>query len=392
MLIFKWYLIFMFNKFKFNKIFNKQVLIILLDKVIGQGKVLFNRFAHKAVGQAKVLFSRLANQQPEEIVPEGMLGVSVNNGIVALAHVVVRSLQDISVKSFGLFTMELVSLDEPNEDQKSVQNIIGKYIKDQNLQRVECCYVLSGSQYVLSLIEASVTNDNKAREKAILWGIKDYINYSIDDAILDSFEVPIVRTQDGVKLAYAVAMRAKVSEEIGNLINFAGAHLKYIDINELCLRNIMALYANMENGCLLLKLSEENNTILLVKNNALLISRNTKLDVKKLDGFDPNNNVADEKFSVAENLVLELQRSVDYGNSIFREVHFNSIYISPCNINLDLFIPWAKEQLGMSINRINLMEKIKFNQNISLQEQADCLLAIGAALRSIGKTHNVSAN
>ena len=288
----------MFNKFKFNKIFNKQVLIILLDKVIGQGKVLFNRFAHKAVGQAKVLFSRLANRQPEEIVPEGMLGVSVNNGIVALAHVVVRSLQDISVKSFGLFTMELVSLDEPNEDQKSVQNIIGKYIKDQNLQRVECCYVLSGSQYVLSLIEASVTNDNKAKEKAILWGVKDYINYSIDDAILDSFEVPIVRTQDGVKLAYAVAMRAKVSEEIGNLINFAGAHLKYIDINELCLRNIMALYANMENGCLLLKLSEENNTILLVKNNALLISRNTKLDVKKLDGFDPNNNVADEKFSV----------------------------------------------------------------------------------------------
>jgi|GEM_PF-1174515 len=392
MLIFKWYLIFMFNKFKFNKIFNKQVLIILLDKVIGQGKVLFNRFAHKAVGQAKVLFSRLANRQPEEIVPEGMLGVSVNNGIVALAHVVVRSLQDISVKSFGLFTMELVSLDEPNEDQKSVQNIIGKYIKDQNLQRVECCYVLSGSQYVLSLIEASVTNDNKAKEKAILWGVKDYINYSIDDAILDSFEVPIVRTQDGVKLAYAVAMRAKVSEEIGNLINFAGAHLKYIDINELCLRNIMALYANMENGCLLLKLSEENNTILLVKNNALLISRNTKLDVKKLDGFDPNNNVADEKFSVAENLVLELQRSVDYGNSIFREVHFNAIYISPCNINLDLFIPWAKEQLGMSINRINLMEKIKFNQNISLQEQADCLLAIGAALRSIGKIHNVSAN
>ncbi|MGD0465280.1 MAG: hypothetical protein ABSA84_01080 [Gammaproteobacteria bacterium] len=382
----------MFNKFKFNKIFNKQVLIILLDKVIGQGKVLFNRFAHKAVGQAKVLFSRLANRQPEEIVPEGMLGVSVNNGIVALAHVVVRSLQDISVKSFGLFTMELVSLDEPNEDQKSVQNIIGKYIKDQNLQRVECCYVLSGSQYVLSLIEASVTNDNKAKEKAILWGVKDYINYSIDDAILDSFEVPIVRTQDGVKLAYAVAMRAKVSEEIGNLINFAGAHLKYIDINELCLRNIMALYANMENGCLLLKLSEENNTILLVKNNALLISRNTKLDVKKLDGFDPNNNVADEKFSVAENLVLELQRSVDYGNSIFREVHFNAIYISPCNINLDLFIPWAKEQLGMSINRINLMEKIKFNQNISLQEQADCLLAIGAALRSIGKIHNVSAN
>ena len=386
MLVFKWCLIFMFNKF------NKQALIVLLDKVIGQAKVLFSRFANQGIVQAKLLFIRLTNEKPEEIVPEGMLGVSVNNGIVALAHVVVNSLQDIAVKSFGLFTIGLASFEETNENQKSVQNIIGQYIKDHNLQKIECCYALSYSQYILSLIEESASNDSKAKEKAILWGVKDYINYSIDDAMLDSFEIPMVRTQDGVKLAYAVAMRAKLSEEIGDLINFAGAHLKYIDINELCLRNIISLYNDLKNGCLLLKLSAENSSILLVKNNALLISRNTKLDIKQLDDFDPSKNIADEKFNVAENLVLELQRSLDYGNSIFGELHFNSIGVLPCNINLDLFVPWAQEQIGMSMNKLNLIEKIKFNQNVSLQEQSDCLMAIGAALRNIGKIYNVSAN
>ena len=396
----------MFNKFIFNKIFNnkifnkifskvfnKQVIIILLDKVIGQAKRLFSRMhLERVIEQAKLSLLRLTNQEPKESIPDGMLGVSVNNSVVAVAHVIVNNLQDITVKSFGVFNIGLASSNEDNADPKSIPNIIGQYIKDQNLQRVECCYVLSSSQYVLSLIEGATTNDSKAKEKAILWGVKDYINYSIDDAILDSFEVPIVRTQDGVKLAYAVAMRAKLSEEIGVLINSSGAHLKYVDINELCLRNIISLYDDVKTGCVLLKLSEENCVMLLIKDNALLISRNTKLDIKQLDNFDPNKNIADEKFNVAENLVLELQRSLDYGGSIFRELHFSSIFILPCNLNLDLFIPWAQEQLGLSIKKMDLTEKIKFNQNINYKEQADCLMAIGAALRSIGKIYNVSTN
>ena len=367
-----------FNKLfnKFNKIHYKETLILLLNKVIGQAKTLFNRITKK---------------KSTEVIPDGVLGVSINNGIVALAHVVVNSLQDIEVKSFGLFDINLTNVEGGNKEPKSAQSVITQYIKDQHLERIVSCYVLSPSEYVLSLIE-SVENDNKAKEKAILWGVKDYINYSIDDAILESFEIPAARAQDNVKLAYAVAMRAKLSEEIGNLINSSGAHLKYIDINELCLRNIMSLYSGMESGCLLLKLAEGNSSILLIKDNSLFISRNTKLDIKQLDQFDPRNNISSEKFNIAENLVLELQRSLDYSNSMFRDLHFNTIKILPHNINLDLFIPWAEEQLGLPINKVDLTEKIKFAQEIKQSEQAGCLLAIGAALRNIGNVINVATN
>ena len=86
---------------------------------------------------------------------------------------------------------------------------------------------------------------------------------------------------------------------------------------------------------------------------------------------------------------MELQRSLDYGNSIFRDLHFSSICILPYAFNLDLFIVWAKEQLGLPIFKIDLSQKIKFEQNISQNEQAEYVLAIGAALRDID---SVSAN
>lgn len=391
----------MFNKIRttFNKLFhqlfgnllliikkifviNKQIteqqrVIILLNKVIGQAKIRFNLVL-------SYINKHIFKQQEDSIVPEGILGISVDNGIVAIAHIVVNSLNDIIVKSFGSFIVDLSSNDQ-------VKKVITKYITEYNLHNIECCYVLNSAQYVLSLIE-SVANDNKAREKAILWGIKDYINYSIDDAVLDYFEVPVVRSRDNAKLAYAVAMRAKESEEIGDLINATGARLKYIDINELCLINIMSLYNYGQIGYLLLKLSQDNISILLVRDNALLVSRNAKINIKKLDKFDPSININDDKSTVADNLVLELQRSLDYGKSIFKDLHFSSVNIFPCNINIDLFIPWAENQIGLLFNKIDLAKNIKFNIEHNNKQQAECLTAIGAGLRKIGTFYNASKN
>lgn len=412
---------------------NKQNLMILVNKFIGQIKSLFSRFSNKKPKEIisqilnriifykniikpfiqklinqiksckfstfieqiksfkfKLLLERFSKKKTIEIIPNGVLGININNNSIVIVHVVMNGLQDIAVKSRGIFALDSIDINLQREEQRSsIENIIVKYIHDNNLSLIIGSYVLSYQQYVLSLIELPSAKDAAQKEKAILWSVKDSINYSIDDAILESFEVPVNRTQDNAKLAYAVAMRAKLSEEIGKLLNKCGVNLKYIDINELCIRNIMALYPDMQQGCLVLKISDSHSNILLIKNNALFISRSTKLNIKQLDNFDPNKNDEPEKLNIAENLILELQRSLDYGNSIFRDLHFSSICILPYAFNLDLFIVWAKEQLGLPIFKIDLSQKIKFEQNISQNEQAEYVLAIGAALRDID---SVSAN
>ncbi len=340
--------------------------------------------------KVKSLLERFAKKKQIEVIPDGILGISINNNTIVMIHMIVNGLKDVVVKSQVIFVLDTINANlKEGEPKKSIEDVITQYIKANNLSKIICSYVLSPQQYVLSLIEFPPVQNNDAKEKAILLGVKDYINYSIDDAILESFEVPVRRTQDNAKLAYAVAMRAKLSEEIGRLLNKCDIHLKYIDINELCIRNIIALYEDLQQGCLVLKISDINNSMLLVKDNALFISRNTKLDIKQLSDFDPNKNDDSDKMSIAENLVLELQRSLDYGNSIFRELHFNSICVLPYDFNLDLFIGWAVEQLGLPIHKLDLTKKIKFEQPINQHEQAECILAIGAALRNID---NVTAN
>ena len=340
--------------------------------------------------KVKSLLERFAKKKQIEVIPDGILGISINNNTIVMIHMIVNGLKDVVVKSQVIFVLDTINANlKEGEPKKSIEDVITQYIKANNLSKIICSYVLSPQQYVLSLIEFPPVQNNDAKEKAILLGVKDYINYSIDDAILESFEVPVRRTQDNAKLAYAVAMRAKLSEEIGRLLNKCDIHLKYIDINELCIRNIIALHEDLQQGCLVLKISDINNSMLLVKDNALFISRNTKLDIKQLSDFDPNKNDDSDKMSIAENLVLELQRSLDYGNSIFRELHFNSICVLPYDFNLDLFIGWAVEQLGLPIHKLDLTKKIKFEQPINQHEQAECILAIGAALRNID---NVTAN
>ncbi len=401
---------------------NKQSFIILINKFIGQIKSLFSRFANKfpkelitkhivmiirykdtikvlmqnfivkiKTFKIKLLLDRLSNKKTAEIIPDGILGINISSNSIALVHLVFHGLNDIIVKSHQIVPLNAIDVNLQVQEQKTaIENIMTKYIQTNNLLRIACAYVLSTQQYVMSLIELPQAKDSAAIEKSILWSVKDYINYSIDDAILESFIIPVNRTQDNAKLAYAVAMRAKLSEEIGKLVNKCGARLKYIDINELCVRNIISLYPDMQPGCVVLKIFDANNSsILLIKDNSLFISRTTKLHIKELDNFDPTKDDFPEKLNIAEKLVVELQRSLDYGNSIFRDLHFNTMCILPHKFNLDFVLVWIGEQLGLPVRKIDLTQKIKFEKNINQEEQADCSLAIGAGLRNI---NNVAAN
>jgi hypothetical protein len=174
------------------------------------------------------------------------------------------------------------------------------------------------------------------------------------------------------------------------LLNSCGVRLKFIDIKELCIRNIITLYPELQQGVLLLEIStSNNNSILLLQNNALFVSRTTKLNIAELSNFDPKQDDDPTKLSIAENLILELQRSLDYSNGMFKSVNFGKMAIFPHNLNLDLFIAWAQDEIGLPICTINLADKMKFNQDITKEKQTDYALAIGAGLRNI---EHVSAN
>ena len=431
---------------------NKQELITLINKFIGKIKPLFSHFANKFHVHKLVLFTKLiaklllelkskyiliiknckvniknniqqtinnfkslnvtnlilkikSNQfinnfllghfyvdKEKQNIPSGFLGIKITNKNVILIHVLFnQETNHIVVKSRETLTIPYPSLDltfKSLEQKNTLVNMIKNYIQKNNLQNITGAYVLDSTQYVITLMDSPNSKDLEVSEKAIFWSIKDYINYSIDDAILDFFTIPGMKDDNNVQLAYAIAMRAKLSEEIGKLLNNSGINLKYMDINELSVRNILSLYPEFKNGCLVLAIIDDLVNILLIKDNTLFISRNTKLDIKSLDSFDPiptskEQNIDLEKLHLAEQLSTEVQRSLDYANNMFRNLPFTVLSVLPCKFNLDLVINWLGGQLDLTVNKLDLSEKINFEPAMLKNEQHNYILAIGAALREI---------
>ncbi len=355
---------------------------IIKDYIIAfkQGKLL-----ETIKSQLFFLLNKLAKKKTIDGFPEGLLGVSINNDKIVLVHLVNNDDKNFVIKSKGIFEFNITDFDfQDLEQNEKIQNIISNYIQNNNLLQIRAAYVLSNQQYVISLIELpSVADLDNSKEKAILLGIKDYLNYPLDDAMLDSFEIPVNRSSDNIKLAYSVAMQAKLSQNIGKLLAKSNIHLKYIDISELCIRNIVSLYPEIkEVGCLVLKIFDNNNSILLMKNKDVYICRNTTLDINQLDNFDPVVDNMPEKIAIANNLLSELQRSLDYANNMFRTVNFNTICVLPSGCNLEKTICWLKEQSGLPVYNLDLHKILGFS-DMPLKEQANWLLAIGAALRNI---------
>lgn len=374
------------KSFNFGKLLEKikyfHPKYIIKDYIIAfkQGELL-----EKIKSQLFFLLNKLAKKKNIDGFPAGLLGISINNDKIVLVHLVNNDDKNFVIKSKGIFEFNITDFDfQEQEQNEKIQNIISNYIQNNNLIQIRAAYVLSNQQYVISLIELpSVADVNNSKEKAILLGIKDYLNYPLDDAILDSFEIPVNRSSDNIKLAYSIAMRAKLSQDIGKLLSKCNIQLKYIDINELCIRNILSLYPEVkEVGCLVLKIFANNNSILLVKNKDVYICRNTTLDINQLDNFDPIADNIPEKIAIANNLLAELQRSLDYANNMFRELNFNTICVLPSGCNLEKTIAWLKEQSGLPVYNLDLHKIIGFS-DIPLKEQANWLLAIGAALRDI---------
>ena len=94
--------------------------------------------------------------------------------------------------------------------------------------------------YRLLLVEAPDVPADELRA-AVRWRIKDLIDFHIDDAVIDVFEMPPHARGGPQRMMYAVTAKAEVVKREIERIESAGLKLGVVDIPELSLRNIATL-------------------------------------------------------------------------------------------------------------------------------------------------------
>jgi len=295
---------------------------------------------------------------------DGMLGIVESGTSLSLVYGLLQA-DKLWIKAH-------LRLEAPTLSSRQVA--MQQFVMTHDLVGVETTYVLNPVEYHLMLMEEPMVAKEEVSQ-AIRWLLKDSINYPIENAIVDTFEVPYLRAKDNTKMVYAVAMDQHVIVKIETLVKPSGVNLKYIDIPELALCNMINENKAMSKGCVLVQLDAYGGKIILCRNDKLCIARSIDLKLKNLGENQETDN------ALLETLALEIQRCFDYLNSVFRQNIQNVVVLAPSPFNNAMIKAALSSSLGAEVFLLDLQECVAFEQPFNETENIESLLAVGALLR-----------
>ncbi len=271
-------------------------------------------------------------------------------------------------------------------DVQEIENIavrdaeIARLTKIYDLDQYHCLSSLEIGDYNLLLVEAPDVQPEELRA-AVRWRVKDLIDFHIDDAVVDVFEAPAHKATARSKMIYAVVARSARVKQLIDQLNGAGLHLDTIDIPELALRNVAAMLPEDVGGVALIYVGQQQGLITITKQSQLYLSRTINAGTSSLP--ESVLSVMDDEFCQRwlDNIVIEVQRSMDYYESNFAQAQVSSLVMTPIGKEIPGITEYLSEQLQVPARILDVNELIDVDEPIPASVQSRCLLAIGTALR-----------
>jgi MSHA biogenesis protein MshI len=225
--------------------------------------------------------------------------------------------------------------------------------------------VLDGADYELLQVETPDVLPAELKA-AVRWRLKDAIDFPLEDAVVDVFDIPEPARRTGSKMIYAIAARRQSIEHQVSVMKTAARRLDVIDIPELALRNLAALLPEAAAGLALLWVDEKSAQVLVIKQSTLYLARRVQFVGDSIGAVDA--------------IALELQRSMDYFESHYDLAPLGHLIIGPRDdLAARLGQSLAKET-SLRIQSIDLKAALELAPGLDPSDRRS-LLAIGAALR-----------
>jgi len=289
----------------------------------------------------------------------GQTGIYLSEEGVAAAHVVAATTHS---------RPRLAHCDyESGTDEGSLVSVVKRFSK----RKSPTVSVLRPADYYLVLVEAPDVPEEELRA-AVRWRIKDLIDFHIDDAVIDVFQMPAQGRGVPNPMMYAIAAKAESVKQQVQVVESLGLKLEVIDIPELCLRNVASMLEEDDKGVALLHLDKGAGTLLLLRQGVMYLTRRIETGVEAL------GMTAGLRSELIAGLALEARRSLDYFESHYEQTPIGVLYTSGLTPSDH---DQLTEDLGISVRNLSLDSFLEFDIDLSDEMQRLCLPAIGAALR-----------
>lgn len=258
-----------------------------------------------------------------------------------------------------------------------MQNV-AQWLADRQLQQVNTQVVLHPALYQLYFVDRPEVDDAQLSEAA-RWKIKDLVDTPLKDLVIDAFPLPDDAYRGAQKKIYVTAMDRAALEEKVTLLKSLPIKLLGIGISELADRSILHLLHEDEGGVALLRLRSATGSLILVDNGDLYLTRNIDSSVSVLESARQ-----DDVDRVLDNLLLEVQRCMDFYDSQLGKGSIRKMVVAPTRLSQTLFDGHLRGHLGMQVHTLDLNEAFSFPETMTGDKQSLCFAAVAAATEGQG--------
>ncbi|MDH5326722.1 MAG: hypothetical protein OEZ68_10100 [Gammaproteobacteria bacterium] len=250
------------------------------------------------------------------------------------------------------------------------------------LKQEECSSVVDFGDYKLLSVEAPDVPPNELKA-AIRWQIKDLVDFHIDDAVLDVFDMPPSGADNRKHHLYVVVARMSVIKRKVELLQSCRANLNVIDVPELVLRNISSCLPEDRQGVVLVYLAQNHGLITITCESTLYLARGLEFGHTTLHPEPAAESTeAFERVQVnMDRIVLEVQRSLDYYDRYFSRPPVAGLVLCPLPWSDSVLPQYLSSNLGLECRELDLRDIISSDISLEREVQAYATMAIGAALR-----------
>jgi MSHA biogenesis protein MshI len=251
-----------------------------------------------------------------------------------LAHVTYSSGTRPCIQVFDSFALE-----------GGESNALASLGQNRGLKKYRCTTLLAPSDYRMIQVEAPEVAAEE-RLQALRWRIKDAVDFPVDGAALDAVAIPA----DGSKQSSVFVIAAPITaiRERMNLFQKERVPLEAIDIPEMAVRNVAALFAEANRGLAFLMLNEDESLLAITYGGELCLSRRIDMTAAAVSSDD-----LDRRLQMRERLALEVQRTLDNFDRQFGFVSVSRLVVATEKDSAGLIAALA-ENLYLPVHEMDL--------------------------------------
>lgn len=264
----------------------------------------------------------------------------------------------------------LLACDELAGAPQAVDTALGDWVERRGAAGARAVGVLARGEYQVLSIEAPPVEASELRQ-AVGWSIRELIDFPLDEAVIDTFDMPESARRGRRTLYVVVARRKTVAARVAQLSK-AGLTVDAIDIPELAQREVSDRL-DVDGGHALLALDARQGLLTVFRDGEHYLART--LDIGR-------TTLAERGDAASSDLVLEVQRSFDYYESALSQAPLGLLLLFPADDTSEIARAAVAEQLpGISCRAISMADIVDTVGEPPAAGAAG-LHALGAALRA----------